>query len=170
MTLTLEQFASDCKAALSAPPEPDGIEAVRKLLEEALKDDEFIQTYLGPDADSQRNIIYEDPDLGFCIIAHVYKGSSVGNPHDHADAWAIYGQASGVTRMTEWRKISAPDGDTPGTVEEVRSFDQNPGDASAWQVGDLHSPAREGETRLIRIEGRNMDGVKRDKYARPDAA
>jgi hypothetical protein len=33
----------------------------------------------------------------------------------------------------------------------------------------LHSPARDGETRLIRIEGRNMDGVQRDKYERPAA-
>jgi hypothetical protein len=28
----------------------------------------------------------------------------------------------------------------------------------------LHSPNREGPTRLIRIEGRNLDEVTRDKY------
>ncbi|MAF49117.1 MAG: hypothetical protein QGH73_14770 [Rhodospirillales bacterium] len=169
MTVTIESFSGDCRAALIEQPGPEGVEKVRQLLEVALQDEDFIQTHLGPDADSPRNILYQDPDLGFCIIAHVYKGSSVGNPHDHADAWAIYGQASGVTRMTEWRKLADPDGDRPGKVEEVRSFDQNPGDASAWQVGEMHSPARDGETRLIRIEGRNMDGVKRDKYERPGA-
>ncbi len=169
MGVTIENFSGDCREALKADPGKGGVEKVRQLLEEALKDDAFIETYLGPAADSPRNIIYEDPELKFCIIAHVYKGASTGNPHDHADSWAIYGQAEGVTRMTAWRKLAEPDGDTPGQVEEVRSFDQKPGDASAWHVGQLHSPARAGETRLIRIEGRNMDGVQRDKYERPAA-
>jgi hypothetical protein len=166
MSVTIESFSGDCRAALMADAGKAGVEKVRQLLETALKDETFVQTYLGPEADSPRNIIYEDPDLKFCIIAHVYKGTSTGNPHDHADSWAIYGQAAGVTRMTAWRKLAAPDGDKPGQVEEVRLFDQNPGAASAWHVGQLHSPAREGETRLIRIEGRNLAGVERDKYER----
>ncbi len=169
MGVTIESFSGDCREALKVDPGKGGVEKVRQLLEQALKDEAFVETHLGADADSPRNIIYEDPELKFCIIAHVYKGTSTGNPHDHADAWAIYGQATGVTRMTAWRKLAEPDGDKPGQVEEVRSFDQNPGDASAWHVGQLHSPAREGETRLIRIEGRNMDGVARDKYERPAA-
>jgi hypothetical protein len=36
--------------------------------------------------------------------------------------------------------------------------------ALAYDVGELHSPKREGETRLIRIEGANMDNIKRDRY------
>ena len=169
MGVTLESFSGDCRQALSADSGKAGVEKVRQLLEVALKDEAFTGTHLGAHADSPRNIIYEDPDLKFCIIAHVYKGTSTGNPHDHADSWAIYGQVAGVTRMTAWRKLSGPDGGKPGQVEEVRTFDQNPGDASAWHVGQLHSPARDGETRLIRIEGRNLAGVERDKYGRPAA-
>ena len=30
--------------------------------------------------------------------------------------------------------------------------------------GEVHSPRRDGPTRLIRIEGMNMDGVTRDRY------
>ena len=169
MGVTIENFSKDCREVLMADFGTNGVEKVRQLLEGALKDEGFIENHLGPHADSPRNIIYEDPDLGFCIIAHVYKGSSIGNPHDHADSWAIYGQAQGVTKMTAWRKVADPDGDKPGQVEEVRTFEQHPGDASAWHVGQLHSPARDGDTRLIRIEGRNLDGVKRDKYERPAA-
>ena len=36
----------------------------------------------------------------------------------------------------------------------------------AYQVGELHSPKRDGETRLIRKEGQNLEGIKRDKYQR----
>jgi hypothetical protein len=36
--------------------------------------------------------------------------------------------------------------------------------AKAYDIGVLHSPKRDSTTRLIRIEGKNMDGVKRDAY------
>jgi hypothetical protein len=38
--------------------------------------------------------------------------------------------------------------------------------AHVYNEGDLHSPTREGPTRLIRIEGTNMDRVKRLAYQR----
>ena len=38
--------------------------------------------------------------------------------------------------------------------------------AHVYHEGDLHSPRREGPTRLIRIEGTNMDKVRRLSYER----
>jgi hypothetical protein len=38
--------------------------------------------------------------------------------------------------------------------------------AHVYNEGDLHSPRRDGPTRLIRIEGRNMDKVARLRYER----
>ena len=72
MGVTIDKFAKDCREVLMADPNKGGVEKVRQLLEEALKDEDFIDTHLGDHADSPRNIIYEDPDLGFCVIAHVY--------------------------------------------------------------------------------------------------
>ena len=164
MAQSLERFAADCREILRADPGVDGIEKVRQLLQEVLVDEEFIERYLGRDTDSERDVLYEDPELGFCIVAHVDKEPSTGTPHDHGDSWAIYGQAKGVTRMTEWRVVERPKGDGLGKAEAVRSFDQEPGTASVWHVGALHSPSHEGESRLIRIEGRNLDLVKRDRY------
>ena len=37
------------------------------------------------------------------------------------------------------------------------------------RIGVLHSPRREGSTRLLRIEGMNMDRVKRFPYEAVDA-
>ena len=44
-----------------------------------------------------------------------------------------------------------------------------PGDANLYDTGVLHSPRREGSTRLLRIEGMNMDRVKRLPYEAVDA-
>ena len=164
MAHTLERFAAECRKILSVDPGADGVEKVRRLLQEVLADEEFIERYLGHDTESERDVLYEDPELGFCIVTHVDKGASVGTPHDHGDSWAIYGQAIGVTRMTEWRVVEPPNGDEPGKAEAVRSFDHLPGTASVWHVGVMHSPSHEGESRLIRIKGRNLGGVTRDRY------
>jgi len=36
-----------------------------------------------------------------------------------------------------------------------------PGDAHLYDVGVVHSPKRDGLTKLVRIEGANLDRIKR---------
>ena len=43
-----------------------------------------------------------------------------------------------------------------------------PGDAYLYDIGVLHSPERKASTRLMRIEGLNMDRVKRLPYEAVD--
>lgn len=164
MSITIEQFGSECHDIIAADSSIAGVEKVAERLQDVLKDETFVAAHLGPDADSQRNILYEDPDFGFCIIAHVYKGAKSSNPHDHGPSWAIYGQAVGTTVMTDWKLLKAPEGSNPGEVEKVRDYELKPGMARAYGIGVLHSPERAGETRLIRIEGKNMANVDRDKF------
>ena len=94
MTYTLDQYSADCRAALLKDPGPAGRELVRQYTEKACADPEFVAKYLGPDAEAERKILYEDPDLHFCILAHVYKGAKNSSPHDHGPSWAIYSQVS----------------------------------------------------------------------------
>ncbi|MCP5152867.1 MAG: hypothetical protein H6983_01785 [Ectothiorhodospiraceae bacterium] len=164
MSYTLEQFAKDCHDTLKASNDPAGRAKLTSFVSRACTDADFVRAHLGPGNDAERTVLYEDPEFGFCILAHVYKGEKTSSPHDHGPSWAIYGQAKGVTEMTEWRKLSPPAGDRPGKVEAVRTYKMEPGDARVYQIGELHSPYRASETRLIRIEGMNMDRVKRDKY------
>jgi predicted metal-dependent enzyme (double-stranded beta helix superfamily) len=164
MSYTLEQFASDCHAALEADPGPGGRETVRQCVARACSDRDFVATHLGANNTTERQVIYQDPELGFCILAHVYSGPKASDPHDHASSWAIYGQAEGTTQMTDWRVIEPPESGRPGRVEEARTYRLAPGDAHVYQEGEVHSPRRDGPTRLIRIEGKNMDGVTRDRY------
>lgn len=164
MTYTLDQFASDCRAALSKDPGPAGRELVRQYTEKACSDPVFAATYLGPDAKEDRKILYQDPDLGFCILAHVYKGVKNSAPHDHGPSWAVYGQVAGVTEMTDWRLVQKPQNGAPGKVEKMRTYELKPGTAHVYNEGVLHSPRREGDTRLIRIEGTDLTKVRRDKF------
>ena len=73
-----------------------------------------------------------------------------------------------MTEMTEWRVVSPATSGERGKVEATRVYSMHPGDVEVYQEGDLHSPRREGETRLIRIEGRNLDGVPGATTTRPD--
>lgn len=164
MNEKLKTFAVECHRILEADPGPTGVDAVSKKLEPLLVDADIVATYLGPDNDEVRKVLYEDPELNFCILAHVFKGTNEAPPHDHGPAWAIYGQVTGNTEMTEFDLVAPPAGDEAGNVSAKKTYVLEPGMAVAYQVGALHSPKREGETRLIRLEGQNLDGVKRDKF------
>ena len=160
MGLTLEQLAAECHRILESNPGPDGRQKVRSVVQDVLRDGAFITRHLGDDV-PERKILYEDPTLGFCILAHNYTGAKESAPHDHGPSWAIYGQARGETVMSDWTVLEpAAEGKT-GKVQRSRSYPLKPGDAHVYNEGDVHSPRREGPTKLIRIEGTNMERVKR---------
>ena len=109
MPYTLTQLAADIRETLARGADRSAKEAVCTYVSRALKDEVFLATHLkdrAPGADP-REVLYEDPDLGFCICGHVYRGQANGAPHDHGPSWAIYGQAAGVTEMTDWRIAEA---------------------------------------------------------------
>jgi hypothetical protein len=163
MTDRLEEFAGQVKQFLTQEPGPAGREKVVAALQDLLKDGEFVEQHLGLGTGA-RDLLYEDPDLGFCVLAHAYEGASESAPHDHGPAWAIYGQASGETEMTEWEVVEPASEEKPGKVRRVKTYVLEPGMACLYNEGQLHSPRRESATRLIRIEGMNMDRVKRLRY------
>jgi predicted metal-dependent enzyme (double-stranded beta helix superfamily) len=163
MTRTLEQFAAACHDLLKAEPNPAGRKKVCDLLQEVLKDEKFVSTYL-KDETPERHILYEDPELGFCILAHHYRGAKVSGPHDHGPYWAIYGQARGETEMSDYALLEAAGPDKTGKVRKTRTYKLTPGVAHVYNEGDLHAPKRVDSTMLIRIEGVNMEKVKRFKF------
>jgi hypothetical protein len=160
MAMTLDQFAAECRRILGSDPGPAGREKVSTVVQDVLRDDAFVTRHLGDEV-PERKILYQDPALGFCILAHNYRGAKESAPHDHGPSWAIYGQARGETMMSDWAVLEpAAEGKT-GKVRRARSYPLKPGDAHVYNEGDVHSPRREGPTKLIRIEGTNMEHVKR---------
>jgi hypothetical protein len=170
MAYTLEQFSADCHRVLVADPGPEGRKKVCALVKQACTDPEFVGKHL-PESGPERKILYEDPELGFCILGHVYQGAKESAPHDHGPTWAIYGQAFGETIMTDYQKLAPASEGVTGKARPVRDYKLTPGDAYVYNEGDLHSPRRDGATRLIRIEGRNVEKIRRYPYQRvSDAA
>jgi predicted metal-dependent enzyme (double-stranded beta helix superfamily) len=163
MAHTLQQFAGQCHDFLKAYPGPAGRQKVADLLKEVLVDKQFVEANLGPNI-GEREVIYEDPELGFCIVAHNYQGAKSSTPHDHAHSWAIYGQARGETEMRDYALIEAASGDKPGKVRQTKTYKLTPGVAHVYNEGDLHAPERVASTSLIRVEGTNMAKVKRAAY------
>ena len=165
MAHTLEEFAAACQKALTDEPGPAGREKVCALVRDVLKDEAFVARHLGDDV-PERKILYEDPRLGFCILAHNYRGAKESAPHDHGPTWAIYGQARGETVMSDWTVVEPAAEGKPGKVRLLRSYTLTPGMAHVYNEGQLHSPRRDAPTRLIRIEGRNVEKLRRLAYER----
>jgi len=163
MSLTLEEFAAECHRALAADPGVQGRRQVSALVEEACKDKEFVARYFGAGV-GERDILYEDPELGFCVCAHAYRDTRQSQPHDHGPAWAIYGQVQGETVMSDWALVEPAGEGKMGKVRFVRDYTLKPGMAHLYNEGDLHSPRRDGPTKLLRIEGKNLDKVRRFGY------
>ena len=68
---TIEQFSSQCHDLLKNNPGPAGRQKVAEALKEVLLDQTFIAKHLTPTT-GEREIIYEDSELGFVIVAHHY--------------------------------------------------------------------------------------------------
>ena len=163
MPTTLDQFTAEARRRLLAEPGPAGREKLCALVRDVLADPGFVAANLHADG-PERKVLYEDPELGFTVLAHAYSGAKNSKPHDHGPSWAIYGQAQGKTIMTDWECLARPTATTPGKAARKHDYALTPGMAYLYNEGDLHSPRRDAATVLLRIEGQNMDRVKRLPY------
>src|SRR5260370_42475209 len=93
MAYDLEAFIADCRAALSSDSGPNGREQVRVALERLLANAEFVRRVCGEEAPQGLNVLYEDPPLGFQILAHVNAKARTAPPHDPGWSGAVSGQA-----------------------------------------------------------------------------
>ena len=168
MPLTLDTFAARVRETLQKEDNPAGRDKVAALLRDALRDRAFVESLFDANA-PERKVVYEDPQLGFCILAHRYTDAKNSPPHDHGPSWAIYGQADGETVMTDWQAIDPSSNESPAKVRKVREYSLTPGVAHVYNEGDVHAPSRAGPTRLVRIEGTNMEKVARGRYVPVEA-
>jgi hypothetical protein len=134
MSYTLEQFSGECHRILAEDPGVEGRRKVCALVQDVLKDENFVATHLH-DGVPERKILFEDPELGFCILGHVNHGARESMPHDHGPTWAIYGQARGKTIMRDWALLEPASEDKPGKVRLVKEYALIPGDAHLYNEG-----------------------------------
>ena len=163
MAYDLEQFIADSRAALIRDPGPGGRESVRLALERLLANAEFVREHC-EQAPHGLHLLYEDPQLGFQVLAHINEQGRTSPPHDHGSSWAIYGQAIGYTDMTEWERVD--DGDQEGRAQLTPSkkYRLSPGQAGIYQDGAIHSIDYPPKARFVRVTGTNLDRIARDRF------
>jgi predicted metal-dependent enzyme (double-stranded beta helix superfamily) len=163
MTYTLDAFCDDCRAALKAEPGPGGRDRVRRLLEQLLADREFIAEHV-TDAPPGRHTLYEDPELGFVVLAHVNARGGKSPPHDHGASWAVYGQVTQYTEMTEWRRTDGGNGPGPASLEVAKIYRLEPGHAGVYDIRAIHAIDYPDGARFVRVTGTDLEQVPRLKF------
>ena len=163
MAYDLDQFITDCRSTLSRDPGPAGRERVRVNLERLLANKDFVEKHCGDNVERGLKVLYEDPKLGFQILAHINDKARVSPPHDHGASWAIYGQATKYTDMIEWERED--DGTNPkhAKLKPIKKYRLTPGKAGIYQDGAIHSIDYPDHPRFIRVTGTNLDKIERIK-------
>jgi predicted metal-dependent enzyme (double-stranded beta helix superfamily) len=164
MSYEPEDFYRDCRQALARGAGPGELETVRQALARLLANGAFVERTCGADTKPGLHLLYEDGELGFQVLAHVNEKPRVSPPHNHGESWAVYGQATGYTDMTEFRRID--DGRDPGhaALEVTRKYRLNPGEAGVYAGTAIHSIDYPAKSRFMRVTGTNLDRIYRDAF------
>ncbi len=170
MAYTLDDFCNDARAALTSKPGHAGRDEVRQHLEQLLTNQDFLDEHCGPNAEDGVHTLFEDKELGFCVLAHIRgdEPRKESPPHDHGPSWAIYGQATEFTDMADW--VRQDDGGQEGRAELERTKDYrlDPMHAGLYDIGDIHSINPAPNSRYIRVTGTDLTKIQRLRFE-PDA-
>lgn len=127
------------------------MEAARPVLEQLVKDEGLKAiSATWPSTEGGKNLLlYVDPEHGFAINAVVRVPGRRGRPHDHGEAWVLYGVLDGTESLERYDRLD--DGSNPGYAEikltSVTTGSQGkvdlvpPHDIHAEQGGDARSVA-----------------------------
>ena len=164
MAYDLDQFVSDCRSILKRDPGPSGREEVRTRLESLLSNKSFVEEHCGEHVPRGLKVLYEDAELGFQILAHINDKARVSPPHDHGASWAIYGQATHYTDMTEWEREDNGAEANKAKLKPVKKYRLLPGHAGIYQDGTIHSIDYPDSSRFVRVTGTNLDNIQRVSF------
>ena len=112
---------------------------MRQNLKRLLENKDFIAKYCGDEQPHGVKVLYEDPELGFQVLAHINNKARVSPPHDHGASWAIYGQATKWTDMTEWAARGRRQRSQARQAQAGEEISAQSGQAGIYQDGAIHS-------------------------------
>ena len=162
MAYDLDQFIADCRTTLHARSRPRRPRAGARQSRAPARQSRLRRATIAATTQPRGlKVLYEDPKLGFQVLAHINDKARVSPPHDHGASWAIYGQATKYTDMIEWERED--DGDDPkhAKLKPVKKYRLNPGQAGIYQDGEIHSIDYPDYARFVRVTGTNLDKINR---------
>jgi predicted metal-dependent enzyme (double-stranded beta helix superfamily) len=168
MAYDLDDFCGDCRDALAGGETDAARERIRRDLEKLLSNKDFVAFHCGPDAAPGVHLLYEDPDSGFQVLAHVNAEARKSPPHDHGESWAVYGQAAGHTDMTVFER--SDDGSRQGyaDIREKVNYRLDPGCAGTFGPRDIHAINFVDGARFVRVTGTNLGVISTRRYDMAD--
>jgi hypothetical protein len=155
---SLDQFLADTRATIKTKGIPNGLAEIRDHLEKLLHNPELLTKHLGdPVPYTERTTIGHDPETDVHVLVHGREKGGVSSVHDHGPCWVVYGNYRNPTRMRRWRRLD--DGRTAGhaQLELQRDYMNEPGHASAFAAGDIHSIEYGDDTFFIRVTGGDVE-------------
>jgi hypothetical protein len=162
MPYTLDNFCRDLSATLKAKGQ-SGLPDIARKLAELLNNPGFVAATFDDDMPPGRRELWHDPDTDAYVLAHVQEGGKTGKPHSHGASWAIYGNARGVTEMTEWRRVN-PASEPGAVLERTRQYALGPGQTRGYGSGAIHSTAHPQKAWVMRITGTDLDAIPRYRF------
>ncbi|HSR56470.1 MAG TPA: hypothetical protein VLN73_09505 [Alphaproteobacteria bacterium] len=163
MAYTLDEFCKDLHDALVEKVDDESRETVRANLEKLLANPDFIAETWNEDTPPGKRVLYHDKDTDVYVLAHVQEAGKKGNPHSHGASWAIYGNATGATDMSVWRRTNSEDDDHAELVLD-EEYSITPGKAQAYGPGVIHSTGHPGKAWVIRVTGTDLDTLPRYRF------
>lgn len=161
MAYSLEHFSRDCGAALeSGKPLQQNLDQIALHLRDLLKNPDFVAATFTPDTPPGKVILYHDKELDFYIGAHTQQAGKGGAPHSHGESWAVYGNATGFTDMTEWRRVN-PESEDHAVLEATDAYRLSAGETRGYGPGVMHSTAHPEKAFVIRVTGTDLDTIPR---------
>jgi hypothetical protein len=164
MSYELDDLCKDLRGALARGAGPAELEAVRQSLARLLANAGFVERTCGATATPGLHLLHEDAGLGFQVLAHINEKPRASPPHTHGQSWAVYGQATGYTDMTEFKRVD--DGSNPdqARLEATRKYRLNPGEVGVYADGAIHAIDYPAKSRFIRVTGTNLDKIYREAF------
>ena len=164
MAYTLREFCDEAHAALKSGETIQGaLDTIAARLGVLLKDEAFVAATFKDDTPPGKEVLFHDPELDFYVLAHVQEGGKKGTPHSHGDSWAIYGNALGVTRMTEYRRVN-PESEEAAVLEVSDTYDLGPGQTRGYGPNMIHSTEHPGKAWVVRVTGTDLDHLPRYRF------
>jgi hypothetical protein len=158
MSPIFDRFTRELVAILKAKGTA-GLTEIAESLKPLLRDSEFAK-FAFADPTIRKRVLFHDDDTDVYVLAHIHEAGKRGRPHSHGASWAIYGNVTGVTEMTEWRRIN-PAEEPHAVLEASSQYRLAPGDARAYPPHLIHSTAHPEHACVIRITGTDLDHIPR---------
>jgi hypothetical protein len=159
MSLRLQQFCDDVTGALRTKGAA-GLDDIAARLKLLLRDPAFVAETFQDYMPHGKRVLFHDPMTGVYVQAHVQAAEKRGKPHSHGASWAVYGNARGHTKMTEWRRVN-PVTEDHAVLEAGQRYILGPGDARPYPPGMIHSTEHPEKAWVIRITGTDLDRIPR---------